>query len=112
MEGIVCIAVLVLLALLLLPAGKGTKTKASRIRCVSHLKQIGLAFRMWSNDHGDKFPWDVAASATNGPGTKEFAGSGEVWRHFLAISNELNTPKVLACPTDRERHLRRMACTH
>ena len=57
---------------------------------------------MWSNDHGEKFPWDVAAGGADG-GTKEFAGSGEAWRHFQAISNEVTTPKVFVCGTDTER---------
>lgn len=102
-EGVVCVAVLFVLVALLLPLGGSGKAKSKRIACVSNLRQVGFAFRMWANDHGDKLPWDVAATATNGPGTKEFATSGEVWRHFLAISNELATPKVLACSTDRER---------
>lgn len=101
-EGLVCVAVLAVLALLLLPARGGSGRKSSRITCVNHLKQVGLAFRMWSNDHGEKFPWDV--SSRNGDdGTKEFVTTGDAWRHFQAISNELNTPKVLACPNDRAR---------
>lgn len=58
---------------------------------------------MWSFDHGEKFPWDVAADSSNGGGTREFAASGDVWRHYQAISNDLNTPNVLACPNDQER---------
>jgi len=58
---------------------------------------------MWSNDQGEKFPWDVSSEGTNGGGTKEFTSTGEVWRHFQAISNELATPKILACPVDKER---------
>src|SRR5207247_1616471 len=29
--------------------------------------------------------------------------TGEVWPHFQVMSNELNTPWVLVCPTDKER---------
>lgn len=97
-------AVVLFLVVLLIPVLPRKNTTSSRITCVSHLKQVGLAFRMWSNDHGDKFPWDVAAIATNGPGTKEFAASAEVWRHFQVISNELNTPRILVCPHDKERN--------
>src|SRR5205823_5295467 len=71
---------------------------APRITCVSHLKEIGLSFRIWSNDHGDHFPWSIAHT-----GTLEFATSREVWRHFQIASNELNRPKILVCPSDRER---------
>jgi hypothetical protein len=78
------------------PRGKGS----NRIGCVSNLKQIGLAFRMWSNDHGEKFPWEV--STKNG-GTLELISSGDVLPHFQAISNELNTPKVLICSNDGQR---------
>ena len=30
----------------------------------------------------------------------EFNLTGEVWRHYLVLSIELNTPKVLVCPAD------------
>ena len=101
---LVCVAVLFLLVALFLPGnvfGK-TKGKASRITCVNNLRQIALAFRMWSNEHGDKFPWDISSEGANG-GTHEVALTSQVWRHFQAISNELTTPKVLVCGDDRER---------
>ncbi len=71
--------------------------RASRISCVNNLKQIGLSFRLWAGDNGDKFPMEV--SVTNG-GTKELVGSGIVYVHFLVLSNELSTPKVLFCPNE------------
>jgi hypothetical protein len=33
----------------------------------------------------------------------EYTSSKETFRHFLAISNELGSPKVLFCPSDEER---------
>jgi len=101
-EGLVCAVVLFILAGLLLPALSKSRAPRHRINCISNLKQIGLAFRMWSNDHGEKFPWDVTSEGPNG-GTQEYALTSQVWRHFQAISNELNTPKVLVCGDDRER---------
>src|ERR1022692_1790605 len=44
----------------------------------------------------------MSVSVTNG-GTLELVESGAVWRHFLVMSNELNTPKILICPADSER---------
>jgi hypothetical protein len=55
---------------------------------------------MWANDHNDAFPMAVS---TNQGGTLEFAGTSEVFRHFQAVSNEFNSPKVLACPRDTTR---------
>jgi len=40
------------------------------------------------------------AVSTNSAGSLEFASTGEVFRHLLAISNELATPKVLVCRSD------------
>lgn len=99
-EVLVSIVVVALLAALLIPAFAKARARPKRINCVSNLKQIGLAFRMWSNDHGEKFPWNV--STTNG-GTLEFAGRSEVFRHYLAASNELTSPKVLTCQNDEKR---------
>jgi hypothetical protein len=76
------------------------KMRHTTINCVSNLKQVGLAFRMWSNDQGDKFPM---ALSTNDGGTQEFVVGGGTFRHFRALSNDLGSPKVLVCPMDAAR---------
>jgi hypothetical protein len=94
--------VLVLVAVisgLLLPASGGSR-KSPRISCISNLKQVGLAFRMWSGDNGEKFPMSIS---TDKGGSLEFIGTGEVFRHYLAVSNDLSSPKVLTCPSDKKR---------
>ena len=100
LEIIVVIAVVALLAGLILPMMSRPKNRHHRIGCVSNLKQVALAARMWANDHGDKFPWQVSTS-TNG--TMELVNGPIVASHFLVMSNELNSPKVLACGHDLKR---------
>jgi competence protein ComGC len=75
LEVLVVVATLALLALLLLQSISRAKTRATRITCVSHLKLVGLAARIWSNDHGNAFPWDTPMSSN---GVKEIALSGNV----------------------------------
>jgi len=100
---LICVVTVVLflgvfLPVLARPRGRGVP----RITCISNLKQIGLAFRIWANDHGEKFPMALTVAETNG-GTMDFNLTGEVWKHFQIISNELVTPKILACNEDKKR---------
>jgi len=98
-ELIVVVAALGLLATLVVRAQNEpeSKARAQRTSCINNLKQVGLAFRIWSNDHQDKFPMQYGA---NKRGSKEAIESGETWRHFQVMSNELNNAKLLVCPAD------------
>jgi prepilin-type N-terminal cleavage/methylation domain-containing protein/prepilin-type processing-associated H-X9-DG protein len=96
-ELLVVIAIIGILASLLLPALASAKGKGKQIACVSNLKQVGLAFTMFADDNGDRYPW---ALDSNDGGTKTF---GAAWLHYYAISNEIVTPKVLHCPSDTDK---------
>jgi hypothetical protein len=98
-EAVILIAVLLLLAFLL-PGFMLSHQMAARISCVNELKQVGLAYRVWSGDNGDKYPMAVS---TNQGGSMERAMAGDVVLTFQVMSNELSTPKILVCPNDAHR---------
>ena len=98
-EMLVVIAIIAILAAMLLPVLAKSKGKAQRISCVSNLKQTGLGILMWAQDHEGKYPWLV--KTTEG-GSYSL---DQAWRHYALLSNELATPKVLHCPSDKARQL-------
>jgi len=74
------------------------KSESQRIVCFNNLRQIGRGFRVWANEHDDRFPWRVP-SQTEG-GTYQNSLGGNVWFQFLWVSNQIGSPKVLVCPAD------------
>lgn len=106
-EVLLVIGILVILAAVLLPALLPPKRHRSRISCQNNLRQIAIAFRNWEGDNDGKSPMQV--SVTNG-GTRELIAAGTVYPHFLVMSNELSTPKLLFCPMETSS-ARKMATT-
>jgi prepilin-type processing-associated H-X9-DG protein len=94
------VAAIVVLAAIMLPRLARTNGRPPRISCVNNLKQIGSAFRIWAREHNDLPPMSV--SVTNG-GVMELAATGNIAAIFQVMSNELSTPKILFCPTDKLR---------
>jgi len=98
LEVVIVVATILVAVSLLLPFLARSKTTATHVSCSNNLKQIGLAFRIFSTDSTDNFPMQVS---TNRGGSGEFGLPSEVFRHFQALSNELGTPIILVCPQDR-----------
>src|SRR5687767_10814554 len=100
-EAMIVVAVLAALVAMLLPAiARPKRHNRPMINCRNNLKQIGLSFRQWALDNNDKYPAQVP---TNSGGAMELAQQGFVWPILQVMSNELNTPKILVCPEDKER---------
>ncbi|MDB6018115.1 MAG: putative major pilin subunit [Pedosphaera sp.] len=100
LELMVAIFILIVLFLLLTPRLAINKRSAARVNCVNNLKQVGLAFRIWSGANSNQLPMQVY---TNAQGAPLFANATSVYRYFQVMSNELGTPKMLTCPDDKKR---------
>ncbi len=104
-ELLVVISIIGILAALLLPAINSAQLQAKRIACVNHLRQTGLGFQLFANDHNGKLPMQVSnrdggtAELVN-PTNQVSVDFTKAYRHFQAISNELVTPKILLCAMD------------
>jgi prepilin-type N-terminal cleavage/methylation domain-containing protein/prepilin-type processing-associated H-X9-DG protein len=107
-ELLVVIAIIAILAAMLLPALARAKARAQRASCANNLKEIGISFKTWGLDNNGSYPMEVTA-ANGGPpdpttgtmaGTPTAAMAGYLYEAFGVMSNEVSTPKLLACPSD------------
>ena len=95
-EVVVVIALVMFLIMMLAPFPHRAR-RTGRIQCVYNLREIGLSYKIWSGDNNDKLPFQV--SVING-GAMESVATGNVVILYQCMSNELSTPKILACPDD------------
>jgi prepilin-type processing-associated H-X9-DG protein/prepilin-type N-terminal cleavage/methylation domain-containing protein len=93
-ELLIVVAVIVLLAAMMFPVFAQAREAARRTRCLTNLRQLGLAHRMYVHDHDDTLPaWDMPA-----------AWGSLLWTEFLRpyYRDSRLLDEGLASPVERE----------
>lgn len=126
-ELLVVIAIIAVLAALLLPAMSNAKIRAQGIQCLSNMKQLALAWEMYSSDNGGKLVWNYGGGLAgtdprqpnwaagwmtmDDPGstsnsrsdnwdTKMFMDNN-AFPHGAFLGSYLQNPAVFKCPGDK-----------
>ena len=107
-ELLVVIAIIAILASLLMPALGHAKSKAQSVKCISNLRQHGLAYRMYVDDNNGNYPLTEGWAAAGGIGRTNAYVGGAAWNCGGRV-NETNRPlnrytqnvQVWWCPSDK-----------
>jgi len=90
----ICIAIVLFLPML------GGSRKSPVVACMVNLKQIGVGFYLWAEDHAGRFPQEVSVDEK---GTLEAIRTGSPAPHFQALNKYFRNWSILVCPTDKAR---------
>ncbi|MCC6423850.1 MAG: DUF1559 domain-containing protein [Phycisphaerales bacterium] len=102
-ELLVVIGIIALLISILLPSLNKARRASQAVACASNLRQIGMAFQLYGNDHQQWYPMSVGVNTYVWPG----GDTSNLWYAFIApylgwngdtSVNGFIYPRVLDCP--------------
>jgi hypothetical protein len=91
-EVLVVIFALEVLAILAWSLIRQHQASSRASTCEINLRQVGVAFAIWSREHGGRYPFAT-------PGSLSHSNRSEIWKHFWDVKQ----PRlVLTCPEEKE----------
>jgi len=109
-ELLVVVAIIAILAALLLPALRAARESAKKAYCVNNLKQLGVAFILYTENYDGFYPYDGDGSSNGFDHEQKFGGQTGAWPDYgipYTTERRLLNPfvnfavNVFRCPSDR-----------
>jgi prepilin-type N-terminal cleavage/methylation domain-containing protein len=102
-ESLVVMVILGILSIMILAALHPVHSRVTRISCINNLRQLGIAYRIWNNDNGDKYPMQqtVALGGIQEIFSNSASAGPYAYLTYSIMQNEMGqSPKIVLCPND------------
>jgi prepilin-type N-terminal cleavage/methylation domain-containing protein len=103
-ELLVVIAVIAVLIALLMPALSGARRNAMQVQCLSNLRQLGMAFIMYTNDYHGYFPAPSDCGNVQPEDWIYFQADRDINQSTIVPYIGHFNPAVFLCPADDQTY--------